>query len=342
MILRFNPNLFYSNDRKILSDVSKIILEVIDDKFMWEQENFDEIFLSDDEENFFKPFSDKWLSVCHKEDLIEKINQICEKDAYMTSAHKKYLNVINVGTGLNELHPKLVLQILTMPSKIIIENATNDWKFIESISNLYCKNKARKEIYKLVKKAVDNRWLIAEQAGGKTQIISRIKDLESNLYQGILKHKIATLFDSDRNNNIELKREQKLIIGFIKNKTVSSLQDAVNEHTDKIIWHILYKRELENYVPKNVLLENTDISIDDKNKIRQLSESDYDFIDFESQIKSVDNIKKVFPELFLTHTKKDDLEQRCAHHKVFIDLPNGTQELISEMEQILLKIAKII
>jgi hypothetical protein len=53
-------------------------------------------------------------------------------------------------------------------------------------------------------------------------------------------------------------------------------------------------------------------------------------------------VKADFPQMFLASFLVAELEQRCEHHKVYIELPNGTLEQASEMEQILLKIAKII
>jgi hypothetical protein len=46
--------------------------------------------------------------------------------------------------------------------------------------------------------------------------------------------------------------------------------------------------------------------------------------------------------MFLTDFPAIELENRCNHHKVSIILPDGTIEEISELEQILLKIAKTI
>jgi len=157
---------------------------------------------------------------------------------------------------------------------------------------------------------------------------------------GILKYKVATLFDSDRNDNNSISHEQKLIIEFIKNKKVNSC-DVIHEDTDIIVWHMLYKRELENYVPKDLLMQHENISTS-LEKIQCMSQDEYDFTKFEDMLKKEVDVKNVFPELFLTQWTKDKLEQRCAHHKVNIELPNGTLEQVSEMEQILLKIAKII
>ena len=50
-------------------------------------------------------------------------------------------------------------------------------------------------------------------------------------------------------------------------------------------------------------------------------------------------IKEQFPDIFLSPFSFHDLEERCKHHKVYLAEAN---EEVSELEQILLKIAKII
>ena len=49
--------------------------------------------------------------------------------------------------------------------------------------------------------------------------------------------------------------------------------------------------------------------------------------------------KEQFPEIFLSAFSYQALEKRCKHHKVYLAEAN---EEVSELEQILLKIAKII
>ncbi|MEH1938886.1 MAG: hypothetical protein V7L01_01535 [Nostoc sp.] len=76
MIVKFNPDLFFSEDVNIQSKTSKIILEILEDKFLWDIDNLDELFLADDVNNFKMPFNEKWISIGDKERLIDKINEI--------------------------------------------------------------------------------------------------------------------------------------------------------------------------------------------------------------------------------------------------------------------------
>jgi len=52
-----------------------------------------------------------------------------------------------------------------------------------------------------------------------------------------------------------------------------------------------------------------------------------------------ETIKKELPQMFLSNFSYRELEERCKHHKVY---SNETGESISEIEEILLKIVKVI
>jgi hypothetical protein len=72
-----------------------------------------------------------------------------------------------------------------------------------------------------------------------------------------------------------------------------------------------------------------------------MNKADLDFIEYTSDNLGIgkSEIKQQFPDLFLTPFSYRDFEERCEHHKSFVSEVN---ELISEPEQILLKMVKII
>jgi hypothetical protein len=49
MILKFNPELFTCGDDEIYHSISKILLEVLEDRFLWDLANLDDIFLTDND-----------------------------------------------------------------------------------------------------------------------------------------------------------------------------------------------------------------------------------------------------------------------------------------------------
>ncbi len=78
-----------------------------------------------------------------------------------------------------------------------------------------------------------------------------------------------------------------------------------------------------------------------KTELRNKTSEELDFIEYGKENTGIgeSKIKAQFPEMFLTDFSYRDLEQRCEHHQIFLAEAN---ELVSEIEQILLKIVKII
>jgi hypothetical protein len=272
-------------------------------------------------------FAIEYLSTYHRSGIRSFFDALTQQSAYITETHKKYLTTITIGLEKNEFTPVIAYTILSEPSKIILENGTNDWKFVKGIVYKYANHKKRKSIYKLLEKAIDKHWIEPDNAGGKGQIKNRFEALAANRYKDIYQFKLATIFDSDKSNANEIKHEQKLLIEFFTGETTT--------------WHMLHKREVENYLPLEVIKEHITITDKQHQDLQSKKPEEYDFIDFENYFKLLE-VKTDFPKLFLADWTREKLEQRCEHHKVRIELPNGILEEVTEIEQILLKIAKII
>lgn len=344
MIVKFNLSLFTCEDKNICSKVARLLLDVLEDRFLWDSDNLDSIFLPD-EFNFFESnFCKQFLSVSDKEELEEKIYKIYDLDKYQTNIHKKYLKYITIGLESSELSPENAYRIFTKPSLIIVENHINDFKFLKGIIGKYANHSTRKSIYKLIEKALKNEWLIEENAGGSGGIKPTIEKHLAGRYKDIQQYKLFAIFDSDRKNSTSMKEineKYNNLINFFKNTNKENLEFSdlkCDEEKDVIIWHILYKRELENYAPIDVILKH--LEENQKHLFNNKTPEELDFIDYEDILG--ESVKKDFPNYFLEDWTRDKLEERCKHHKVQIELPNGTLEEVSEMELILLKIAKII
>ncbi len=86
------------------------------------------------------------------------------------------------------------------------------------------------------------------------------------------------------------------------------------------------------------------ITATQKNDLQNITKDDLDFMEYNYNNIGIgeQKIKQEFPKMFLANFSYIELEKRYEHHKVRIELPDETTEEISELEQILLKIAKII
>jgi hypothetical protein len=339
MIVKFNPNVFIAAD-PIRQKVKRILIEVFEDRFLWDSDNLYEICMDDDfRENFYVSL----FSEYERKVFDEKVSLIIQYAAYITPQHEKYLTSITVGVDAGEVSPDLAFEVMTNPSRLVVENATNDWKLILSFVDKYTRAGNRRFVYKLIQKSIDQHWLVPENAGGKGQIRNRIQDLSNGAYQNISHLKIATVFDSDRESSTVLNHEVQLIIQYLKDDEIEGANGAKYEDSDKLIWHMLFKRELENYVPFNIWRHEVDLTEEQIHHLEDLHGSDYDFIDFSEYLgeNNVD-VKRRFPDFVASNFSRLEFETRCDHHRVPLELPNGTVEQVTEVEQVLVKLAKII
>jgi hypothetical protein len=339
MIIEFNPNVFIKEQVEILSEIFVFILKSKDRHFVETKG-----IRTEKEEYIFQiPLFHKEIAARHIEELIKHIPQ---QRRSISSLHKKYLTRIVIGFGNDEILPQNALRILQQPSKIILENLINDWKFLKGICDKYTDSPKRKTIYLLVQKAIRNEWIEPATGGGDGQIKPAIQHyINSTTYQGIEKYKLMALFDSDRQlpNTDKLDTTKIPLVYYLKTGLETSIptltfNDCTYEANDLIIWHILYKRKIENYVPLSVLFNCIyNLTEQQKQYLQSLSSEQLDFEEYTKDKINIGNskIKEQFPQMFLSDFSYQEFEKRCEHHKIGL-------ENISEMEQILLKIAKII
>ncbi len=344
MIISINLDLFNHENDEILNKINKIIDFIFEKELIWDSDNISDLF---EENNFFinSRFYDIFLSKYQKTTINENISVIKEKRAYQTSLHNHYLKKISIGLGNKDVHPNIAYEIISKPSAILVENGENDFKFIRGIVNKYKNHKSRKTLYRYIEKQLELKNLLSENAGGRDSILSRFRTLCKESYEHIEKYKIFILFDSDKNNTDKIvNNEQKKIIGKLKRKEIKDIADCEFENTDVCTWHMLYKRNIENYLPLPVLKKNFNLSNEITIKLDNFTNNQRDYVNYSDLLKDCKiDIKNDFPKLFLDQSwTKEQLEHHCEHHFVSHELPNGTQESISEIEIILLKILRIL
>ncbi|MFM2061612.1 MAG: hypothetical protein RLZZ507_1282 [Cyanobacteriota bacterium] len=350
MIISFNPAIFQNQNLEIQSDLAKILVKLTENNHFIDATSISKIFFDDKNEYIFykNDIYENCLSKLDRKSLKEYFEKkILEPIPVL---YRTYLTRITIGTDAGEIHPRNAYKILTERSTIIVENGINDRKFIEGISQKYSSSKKRRSIYVLISNAIKREIIEFDNAGGSGEIQKRIQHwMNAPRYFNIYKYKLMALFDSDKNSDDDFNaRKYKKLIEFLKNREISnppSENDIIYEDHDLIIWHILYKKELENYIPLDILFDKfPEITATQKNDLKNTNTDDLDFIEYNYNNIGIGEktIKTEFPEMFLGNFSYRLLEQRCEHHKVKIELPDGKIEEISELEQILLKIAKII
>lgn len=370
MIISFNPSVFKNENSNIQDNLAKILRSIIKkDIHLIETKSIQEIFYDNINKYCFNenPVAKFFLSENDRRGLKEYLEK---NRSNITKLHLQHLTSIVIGLdeSKNEINPESASRILEERSKIIVENGINDWDFIKGVCQKYTAHKKRKTIYALIYKSILNEFIEPDNSGGHGEIIKIVKKWMSNhRFEKIFPYKLMVVFDSDRefkNGTItETKYKDKLKF-FKKKEKLDAItaNDYKYEKSDLIIWHILHKRKLENYIPLTILFSEPCLSeiynkIPDKEsesisissfifgkyqanfQNKTPVELDYIEYNFENIGLTGGSIKDIFPKLFLQNFSYQELEKRCEHHKEFSQEAN---EEISEMEQILLKIAKII
>ncbi|WP_054851065.1 hypothetical protein [Olleya sp. ITB9] len=159
---------------------------------------------------------------------------------------------------------------------IFMENANNDQKFIRGILQ---KIETGEKAFSFYKK----RWLEFRHCGGKDDIVNQInqelrkyrnEELDNCNYL-----KAIVICDSDRK---------------YPNETLE-LDKLINHCTDnKIKLHVLEKREIENYIPLEMLETNENIDKNKVNSLKELTPEQQDFYDLEKGF-NIDSRKKLHP-----------------------------------------------
>lgn len=350
MIVRIEKELFNSTDPEILSSLSGIIRTALTKRIFWDIDSIPE-----PDELIATNWYCSYLSIVEQKELVDMLNIIYKQGIYNSDELKYYLTTIIIGQESGQMSPIIASKLLNSNSMILLENEDNDWNFVKSIIEKYKNgslnkqkgNPNRKHIYGLIFKYLENKWIEPIHAGGGGEFEKRIDNVFK--FKGKeFAFKILTIFDSDKTTlNEKLKKETINRIKYLKSISVESECDNIefNAETDIITWHMLYKREIENYLPLQII-ENYKLDRDIKNYYKK-TDLELDFIDLENTLPISGDVKRYFkrefPKLFLSdECTKLLLDDKCKHHKVQIEIPNNKLEEVSEMEQILIKIAKII
>jgi len=355
MIISFNPDIFQDQNSDIQSKLAKILILLLEDNHLLDISNAIEIFFNDLNNYIFDQnfISKHYISSDDNQNLKD---YICNNERQITQIHRLYLTKLVIGIKLGEIHPNKAYRIINERSLIIVENNPNDWKFIRGIIDKYQSFGDRRNIYKLIKKAIDSNYYLTYDHGGGSGIKHQLESRVNNIYKDIYKFKLMVIFDSDKKHSTDFKKDYKNLFEVLKTKPISNHpteSELTYEENDLIVWHMLYKRCIENYIPIEVIIEDiTNLSDIHKANLRSLCANQIDFIQYYNPESpstryyyisiGKNKAKEQFPDMFLANFPARHLEDRCSHHLSSITYPDETKDTISEIEQILLKIAKII
>ncbi|MVW81854.1 hypothetical protein [Elizabethkingia anophelis] len=218
--------------------------------------------------------------------------------------------VFSIDKGLKFLEEKVF---------ILVENSYYDQFFIKGLI-LKFKKKSKK-----IKKFLDNSWIKFENCGGKNNTNNTISSLLS-IYENIGDDhnylKAIVFLDSDKKSKDDSDASR-----------IADLEKIIefcNPHN--IMWHILEKREMENYLPIEVLEGISELNQEEFKNLKKMPVDERDFFDIEklstSTYKTKRELPKIFIEDFLT---QEMLTSICVHQ----DNKEELQEILNKINSLL-------
>lgn len=306
MVFKIENNLFLNS--KKYTDIDKLINFIVDRRY--------DICLDDDiilESEWAENLRKKNAEIID-ESFTRSIQNSLKPDIIITE------NINDISNNYIKIEDALI--ILNQKVEIYVENSYYDSQFIKCLFKLFKRKSKKAQLH------LDNRWIEFKNCGGKNDVINQINhnletfdkcNLPNNFYM-----KAIVILDSDKISKDDYD-ENKL-------KTISTIDNFCKEN--KILIHILEKREMENYIPLKIL-ENysTNLDIKELERIRSLSPTERDYYDFEKLSSSDFKTKKKIPEMFSNDKEitQDLLIDNCSHQ----DNPMELQTIIEKINSIL-------
>ncbi|WP_439504447.1 hypothetical protein [Sediminibacterium sp.] len=182
-------------------------------------------------------------------------------------------------TNQNKMGIEEGIRYLSPPFILLLENSLNDSYFINSLIKNFKKHA------KKIQHSINFGWFEYGNAGGCNNIPNFIEN-KALSFQGLPKDKysylrIFVIMDSDKTFPEDSVTNKNKVFDFLNSKNIS--------------YHVLEKREIENYLPNIVFqeLEKEDIFINAYQKLTSLQK---DYFDIENGFKDV-NFKSLDPNI---------------------------------------------
>lgn len=184
-----------------------------------------------------------------------------EYNVYVNGADRPYK--VTSQNGNQNYTIEEAITFFNQPVSFVLENNKNDASFILAI----IKNFKNNDEYNKAQEHIDNGWLVFENAGGCPSVpnfmegfLHRFKELAKTNKRSISHYFRGIIFiDSDKEfENQPIKPIHKSLLNKlnqleIDTSNVLDANDKLKNQNDKI--HILEKRMMENYLPKEVFQE---------------------------------------------------------------------------------------
>lgn len=173
-----------------------------------------------------------------------------------TGRIRDYITTVN----LSELTPADIITLLLKPSELLVENSSNEWPVYMRIIKKYQKEPTFGGVIKYIYRRTVQYHLVPANAGGINNIPAIIELKDNGEYRGNYRKKVCVIFDRDTDDDQHYSSNHnrlfELFAGTGKNH--SNMVDAdiyKLNFSNGYIWHMWYKRAIENYFPARIYAE---------------------------------------------------------------------------------------
>ncbi|MDE6791706.1 MAG: hypothetical protein K2J48_01285 [Muribaculaceae bacterium] len=169
-----------------------------------------------------------------------------------------------------------IAYLIDEPARVVIENANKEWAVYEHIIDIYKSDKKFGDVFTLLKKAKDKKWIKGAHAGGSGEIKDTVeRDPYPTKKNNIRLKKTLALFDRDTDDNIHFDGHKNALFKFFSGKDYKGVKedDIYTLNQKEPFWHMWYKRAIENYFPDEQYVKaDFDVSV-----IRGLTPEERDY-----------------------------------------------------------------
>lgn len=269
MYVHLHPELFDQPNN--FRHLDRIIHFFEDDKHDWIIESEEEIEII---------FKSEWYqsNIKRVQSTIYIFIEKAFKNPIYRVKKQKTKQLIRIANQENEHEITLTFAInyLNEPLYILVENKFSDAALLNALFKNFRKGA------KKIRQAKENGWIRYFHGGGKDMFLKIIDD---EYKKKPLPARLFVLMDSDKKSLDDLSESTKRI----KEKCLS--------YTPPVPYHILHKREIENYLPNEVLYKIPKELHPITDELLSLDKSLQDFYDFKGGINNKARKEGIFSEL---------------------------------------------
>lgn len=245
-----------------------------------------------------------------------------------TQELQDYLTVVDVDANYSHSDFSYLVESKAV---LLVENSHNEWDLYKDLTAIYCESEKYGNLFKLLSELQQKQLIGPINGGGYAQMPAMVDDfVKDSGKRNLSLLKIMILFDRDTENNADFDGHKKALFRFFaggKDHQTITEADIYTLGQSPYIWHMWYKRAIENYFPN----DQYDVCGVNVMELNACADRDY-FRFYDGKPRGYNKAK--LPQL-VNGLKYSDFENGQKHFIV-----NGRET--SEFELFLLKMLRVI